>query len=54
MNKKYCRTSLHYKVTMWFFRLTWSDVKRWVDFIWSLIIGVLLFGMLLIFPHIFH
>lgn len=52
------RNSLSYKIKMWYYRLTFQDVKKafnvFKEFMFGFIIAILGFILLFIFPAFFH
>ena len=57
-NKMWYRKTLQYKIKMWFYHLTFSDIKKGIKISISFIIDILAivlgFLMLFIFPAFFH
>ena len=57
-NKMQYRKTFRYKIKMWFYRLTFRDIKAYaqivLDFTFEIIIGILGFVLVFIIPAIFH
>ena len=57
-NKREYRKTLQYKIKMWFYRLTFRDIEKWVKmglvFLFEIIISIFGFLMLFILPAFFH
>ena len=57
-NDKKIRNSLKYKIKMWFYRLTFRDVKKGIkifyETVFEIIILILSFLLLFIIPAFFH
>lgn len=55
---KHTRNSIQYKITMWFYRLTFRDIKnsckKVSNIIFEILIALIGFFMIFIFPAFFH
>ena len=56
--KKNVRTTLKYKISMWFYRLTFDDVREFFSIvntgILELLTIILIFAAIFFLPHLFH
>ena len=55
---KRTRNSLSYKFNMWIYQLTYQDVKKIIKnvitILFEIIVGVIGFSLIFIFPALFH
>lgn len=56
--KKNVRKTLKYKISMWFYRLTFDDVREFFSMvntgILELLTIILIFAAIFFLPHLFH